>query len=199
MVDDRIEGQQQTDLRLRARARLTGRTGPDTAAMGATQALGVLYELASSPTTAADALAVLHELQVHQVEMDLQAEELGSSRAELESALRRQIQLYDFAPVGCLTIDGRTAMHELNLAAAELLGTVRDALIGCRLDSLLAARSAGALHAMLERIGGASRVEAGELELLAPGGTARVVHARIRADPAGSRFLVAITDLPSLR
>ena len=88
----------------------------------ATAAYGVLHELASSPTTAADALALLHELQVHQVELDLQAEELRASRMELEAALRRQIQLYDAAPVGHATIDPSCTLLELNLTGAAMLG-----------------------------------------------------------------------------
>jgi hypothetical protein len=51
----------------------------------ATDAFRVLFELASSPDTAGDALALLHELQVHQVELDMQTEELMHSRAELET------------------------------------------------------------------------------------------------------------------
>jgi len=74
-------------LRLRAASRLPGAAGAKGAAGGATDALAVLHELASSPATAADALALLHELQVHQIELQLQDEELRRSRAELESAL----------------------------------------------------------------------------------------------------------------
>ena len=54
-----------------------------------------------SPDTAADTLKLLHELQVHQVELDLQEEELRRSVAELESALFGSVQLYDFAPAAC--------------------------------------------------------------------------------------------------
>jgi hypothetical protein len=90
----------------------------------------VLHALASSPQTATDALTLLHELQVHQVELDLQAQELHESRAELESTLRRQIELYDHQPVGCFTVDSRCILHELNLTGADMLGVARDAAFG---------------------------------------------------------------------
>ncbi len=88
-------------LRSRAVAHLKG----SEARLDGSPALRVLYDLASSPSTAPDALALLHELQVHQVEVDLQDEELRRSRAEMESSLNRQVQLYDYAPVGCFTLD----------------------------------------------------------------------------------------------
>jgi molybdenum cofactor biosynthesis enzyme len=81
------------DLRSRAAARLKGPAAAKGTAAAAADALGVLHALASSPETAADALAMLHELQVHQVELELQAQELRESRAELEAALRRQLEL----------------------------------------------------------------------------------------------------------
>ena len=55
---------------------------------------------------------MLHELQVHQVEVDLQDEELRRSRLELETSLNRQVQLYDYAPVGYLTVDCKAVLRE---------------------------------------------------------------------------------------
>ena len=136
MSNRTTEPRRQADLRVRAVSKLTGRS-PEHAHQSASAALGVLHELASSPATAADALALLHELQVHQVEVDLQAEELHASRAELETALHRQIQLYDFAPVGCFTVDPGGALLELNSTGAELLGSARDALLGQSLPGFL--------------------------------------------------------------
>jgi len=154
----------------------------------------VLHELASSPSTAADALALLHELQVHQVELDLQAEELRASRLELEAALRRQIQLYESAPVGCFTIDLGGALRELNLAGAALLGCERDALLGQSLSGFLAPYSARALRTMLASVSAGHHGEACELQLIRREGGSRKVYATVDADPAGSAFLVALMD-----
>lgn len=181
-------------LRLRALSRLTGRSAPDGPRASASVSLRVLHELASSPSTAADALALLHELQVHQVELDMQDEELRNARTELEAALVRQMQLYERAPVGSFTIDRGTIVHELNLTGADLLGDGRDALVGRTLDDFLAPDSGRALQAMLTRLGEGSLREAGELRLVVPNGVSRVVHASVSADPAGERFLVAFME-----
>src|SRR6202051_5400537 len=115
MSSDLLGAENQADLRLSALQRLTGKNGLHDARLNASAAFRVLPVLASSPSTSVAALALLHELQVYQVELDLQDEELRRSRAELEATLIRQVQLYDFAPVGCFTVDRSTALRELNL------------------------------------------------------------------------------------
>jgi signal transduction histidine kinase len=72
----------------------------------------------------------LHELQVHQIELEMQNDELRRSQLELEVAREREVDLYDFAPVGYLTLDELGAICASNLTAATLLGTQRGALIG---------------------------------------------------------------------
>lgn len=182
-------------LRVRALQHLSGPSATKDVAVSAAAALGVLHELASSPATAADALTLLHELQVHQVELELQAEELRNSRAELEVALQRQVQIYDAAPVGYFTVDRRGVLHELNLPGAALLGSDRDKLLGRGLDAFLAPHSARALQAMLARIDKGNRVEAGALELATRESASHVVQASVRADPAGARYFVVLMDL----
>jgi PAS domain-containing protein len=181
-------------LRSRAVANLKGpgvKTDPSAA-------LGVLYELASSPSTALDALALLHELQVHQVEIDLQDEELRRSRAELETSLNRQIQLYDSAPVGYLTLDFNTVLRELNQTGAVLLGFERDFLRGQALDSFLTAESVQTLRAMLGRIAEGATAEGATAESAdlvlrsTPDRETRCMHASACLDPAGGGYLVGL-------
>ncbi len=194
MASQIVGSGRQADLRLRALSRLASRRGSDDKRAGAAEALGVLFELASQPSTAGDALALLHELQVHQVELDLQDEELRGSRAELEAALARQIELYDFAPVGCFTVDAETLVCELNLTGAGLLGFERDALLGRALDSFLGPRSADAFRTLLARVGAGHRGEVCALELVGSAGRPRLVQASAAADPRGPGFLVAFIE-----
>jgi PAS domain-containing protein len=195
MSNNLIEAESQTDLRLRALQRLTGKNGSHDARLNASAAFQVLHDLASSPSTGAAALALLHELQVHQVELDLQEEELRRSRAELEATLIRQVQLYDFAPVGCFTVDRSTALRELNLPAASMLGCARDQLLGRTLDSFLAPQSARALHAMLAGVSDGAPTEVDELQLVARRAEPRRVHASASRDPDGEHFLIAFVDV----
>ena len=185
----------QVSLRQRAETRVSAGSATVGGLANASAALGVLLELASSPSTASDALALLHELQVHQVELDLQDEELRNTRDELEVTLRRQVALYDHAPVGYLTIDAGTVMHELNLTSARLLGRSREELLGASLNRFLQPRSADDLQALLARVREGRLDQPCSLLLQAHERGRRVVHATASADPAAGRFLVALVDM----
>jgi PAS domain S-box-containing protein len=128
---------------------------------------------------------------VHQVEIDLQEDELRRSRLEMEAALARQIQLYEHAPVGYFTIDGRTAVHEVNRAGARLLGFEREFLLGENLASFLLP-STRALDEMLQRVAADGSRAVGDLQMRSQNGTVHAVRAALQPDPAGDRFLMAV-------
>ena len=71
----------------------------------------------------------LHELRVHQIELELQNEELRRAQVELDTARARYFDLYDLAPVGYVTLSEQGAILEANLTAATLLGGARGALV----------------------------------------------------------------------
>jgi len=72
---------------------------------------------------------LFHELQVHQIELEMQVEELRHYQEELETARSRYFDLYDLAPVGYLTINDKGVIVEANLAAATMLFVSRSTLI----------------------------------------------------------------------
>ena len=72
---------------------------------------------------------ILYELQVHQIELEMQNEELCSAQAELDTARARYFDLYDLAPVGYCTISEAGLILEANFNAATLLGSTRNALV----------------------------------------------------------------------
>ncbi len=159
-----------------------------------TEALAVLHQMASSPDTASDALALLHELQVHQVELELQQEELERSRLELELALMRQAELFDRAPVGYMTIDASTVLYELNLAGARLLGAACEELLGRRLADWLAPASGNVLQALLGRTHLGGLPQSCALQLMPMEGLIRTVQAVADRDTAPGRFLLVLLD-----
>ncbi len=72
---------------------------------------------------------VIHELQVHQVELELQNDELKRTSEELEISHRRFTDLFEHAPVGYFLIDDKTQILNVNISAASMLGMARSKLI----------------------------------------------------------------------
>lgn len=79
--------------------------------------------------TADEARKVLHELQVHQIELELQNDELRRTQGELQESRARYFDLYDLAPVGYVTIDQAGLVQEANLAVTDLLLLTRGVLV----------------------------------------------------------------------
>jgi PAS domain S-box-containing protein len=80
---------------------------------------------------------VLHELRVHQMELEMQNEELRRAQIELGASRARYFDLYDLAPVGYFTISEKGLILEANLTAARLLGTERIALVNKPLSRII--------------------------------------------------------------
>ena len=186
-----------TNLRQQATKKLS--TGGPAAGQWTSQseALAVLHRLGTSPETASDALALLHELQVHQVELDLQQEELQRSQIELQSALIRQTDLVERAPVGYMTIDADTVLYEINLAGLRLLGAAREALLGRRLSSLLTPESAAVLQGLLANTPTGGMPESCELQLVPLTGQPCTVQAVADRDSTPDRFLLVLMPRPT--
>ena len=142
----------QTRLRQSAETKIQQGMAPKTQgwALG-TSALTLLYQLASNSNTAGDALKLLHELQVHQVELDLQHEHMKENQHELAQRADHYAGLYEFSPVAYFTLDSTGHIIEGNPSAARLLGARQNDLVGCSIDSLVAVDSGPALRALLEQ------------------------------------------------
>lgn len=82
------------------------------------------------PSGPTDSLRLVHELQVHQIELELQNEELRRTHLELEAARARYSELYELAPVGFLTLNEQGRIVQANIRAARLLGVVGGGLAG---------------------------------------------------------------------
>ncbi|MBS1229915.1 MAG: hypothetical protein H6R17_3192 [Proteobacteria bacterium] len=80
---------------------------------------------ASPPDLGVDSARLLHELQVHQIELEMQKEELLGAYSESDALRERHADIYDFSPVGYFTLDPQSTILDLNLAGAILLGIKR--------------------------------------------------------------------------
>ncbi len=167
------------------------------ASMSASAALGVLHKLASSPATASEALALLHELQVHQVELEMQDEELRAARSEMDALLRRQRELYDFSPAALLSIDSQTHILELNLCAVQLLRVQAGDARQRKLNAFLTREDGKRLEAAMQDVTNGLQRAACQLQLRAEPGADIRVHAAVSADPSAPGFILALVQLGS--
>ncbi len=76
-----------------------------------------------------DIKKLLHELQVHQIELEMQNEELRHAYETTEAALKKYTMLYDLAPMGYFTLDADGSICDLNFTGADLLGDRRFSLV----------------------------------------------------------------------
>ena len=100
-----------------------------------------------SPSEAAQpAEILLHELLVHKVELEMQNEELRRAYTALEEARDRYIDLYEFAPVGYITINREGLISEINLTGSALLAVDRTKLINLRFSRFVAPQDRDIWH-----------------------------------------------------
>ena len=88
-----------------------------------------LQSLSDHQLTSASVNEMLHELRVHQIELEMQNEELRESHAALDVMRARYFDLYDLAPIGYLTLNQHNTIQQANLTVANMLGLARSTLI----------------------------------------------------------------------
>ena len=81
------------------------------------------------PRTEEAARKLVHELEVHQIELEMQNAELKRAQEELELSRNKFVELYDFAPVGYFTLDAQGRIEGVNLTGTHLLGIERELLL----------------------------------------------------------------------
>jgi PAS domain S-box-containing protein len=80
---------------------------------------------------------LLHELEVHRIELEMQNGELRQARDDAEHSLEKYSDLYDFAPVGYFTLDRLGNINSVNLRGASLVGVARSRLLGQHFEPLV--------------------------------------------------------------
>lgn len=141
---------------------------------------------------------LLHELQVQHIELEMQAEELRSSQVAMEESRDRYVSLYDFAPVGYLTLTAAGLIAEANLTGAALLGAERKQLLQRRFAQFVAPGDRDRWQHHFSRALQQGGKQNGELALTRADGTA--FHARLdclhmKADGEAGMMRIAFTDI----
>lgn len=150
---------------------------------------------APAPGAAPEAQRLVHELQVHKLELEMQNEELRSSRAQVEAGLQRYTELYDFAPVGYFSLDLRGTITKTNLAGARLLGRERTLLLGKRLAAFVAEADLPSFNALLRKTLDVAAQPTCEVTLTGGDGVPRIAHLATTLSPDKEEFQAVATDI----
>lgn len=149
------------------------------------------------PQSTDDPRRLVHELQVHQIELEMQNEELRRANAEIDAGRRRSTELFDFAPIGYVVTDARGIIHEANHQAARMLGALRSELGGRRLHPFVVEEHRRSLTQLLDDVFAAgaegAHAQTREVTLCTDGAEVRLVAwVRSAAEP---RALLAMHDV----
>lgn len=170
---------------------------PDDALRNRAEALW--RQRAPESPSCADTRRLLQELEIHQIELELQNEDLRQARREAEEALESYTELYDSAPVGYFSFARDGGVLKANLTAAALLGLPRSQVVGRRFGVFISPPSLPAFDDFLARIfegpGGGSC----ELVLAGPGNPPPVVRMDGALAAPGRECRAALMDISALK
>lgn len=141
-----------------------------------------------------DVQKLLHELEVHQIELEMQNAELLLAQEEAEEARAKYTELYDFAPVGFLTLDQSSEIKMANLTAADLAGVDRSRLVGKRFTLRLPLPSRAPFHEFLDSVFKTSDKQSIDSELLVKGRASRPVFIVAQIAPNGYECRLTLSD-----
>jgi PAS domain S-box-containing protein len=145
-----------------------------------------------------EAARTLQELRVHQIELQMQNEELRRAQVELDTARARYFDLYDLAPVGYVTVSERGLILEANLTAARLLGLERGALVKRRLTEFILREDEDIYYLQRKRLLETGLQQVSEVRMARPDGAqfwARVEAAKAGGAEGAQVLRVVIIDI----
>lgn len=157
--------------------------------------LQALAEEERAPRTERETKRLLHELQVHEIELEMQNAELHNARNAMEAALEKYTDLYDFAPVSYFTLDSGGSIGEVNLAGASLLKIERSRLLGRRFGKSVTVNYRSAFETFLATVFSSQVKEVCEVELLNEDKKPFFVQIEALANASGRWCRLAVIDI----
>ena len=112
-----------------------------------------------------DIRKMLYELQVHQIELEMQNEELRHAQQQLDVSRARYFDLFDLAPVGYCTVSEQGLIVEANMATAALLGVLRSELVGQRFSRFILTTFQDIFYLYRKRLFEAGKAQSCELKM----------------------------------
>ena len=124
---------------------------------------------------------LVHELHVHQIELDIQNEDLRQAQIKLEELKDKYLDLYDFAPAGYMTLNDKGLILEANLTAVRLLGVERTSLLKMFLSSFVCQEFVNPYYSYLKQVFESQSMQTCEIKLTRKEGT--VFYAQMESIP----------------
>jgi len=149
----------------------------------------------ASPLSEVESLRLIHELQVHQIELELQNDELRHAQAVAEVANDKYFRLYDLAPSGYFTLSREGEIVELNLAGALLLDKDLPHLRNSRFASFVAPETRAIFILFLEKIFKTNRKESCDVTLITSGIQPVYVNLSGISTESGKQCFVTAVDI----
>jgi PAS domain S-box-containing protein len=146
-----------------------------------------------------DPRRLLHELEVHQIELEMQNAELRIARDQAEALLEKYTELYDFAPVGYFTLAPDGSIRLANLTGAKIVGIERSNLIGRPFGLLVARRQRSGFNDFLRQTFADDSKQSGEFELADANLATRIVTIEARRSPDGLECSAMVLDITERR
>lgn len=131
--------------------------------LNAEKQLKVKQKSTGDPVMGIDEKRLMHELQVHQIELEMQNEELLRAN---ETALRKYTMLYDFAPMGYFTLNSDGKIEDLNFTGAEILRDRRFSLVGSNFKFFVSGELKAVFNAFLDKVYAGTSKESCEVKLV---------------------------------
>ena len=184
MANDKSASKQSIELRKRAEKALP-KQAPE--------------NLESTDRSPEEMLSLIHELEVHQIELEMQNEELRKTQEKLVESRDKYTDLYDFAPVGYFTLDEKALIRQVNLTGADLLDILRIKLIDTKFAHYISPEFQDDFYFHCNRIFKSGTKQTCDLKLVKLDGTifdVRLDSLAVKDKAARSiQFRTAVTDI----
>lgn len=180
--DPTVSHQRARFLRQHAENSLRSGSAPTSGGPLDGDALALLYEMARDPARSSDALRLLQELQVYQVELDMQWAQLEANEREMRRDLDHYRALFAQMPSACLLVSAEGNITDANAAAASLLCVREHELPGCQLVDFLRPESRPTFEALLGQLQAQEQVTGCEVSVIG-----------CRDDSVSARFSVSVS------
>ncbi|MDP4208186.1 MAG: PAS domain-containing protein [Bacteroidota bacterium] len=167
--------------------------------MNAEKKLAEKKRKTAAPVTETDVKKLLHELQVHQIELEMQNEELRQANETAEAALKKYTMLYDFSPMGYFTLDSEGNICDLNFTGAEMLGDRRLSLINSNFKLFVSEDSLPVFNQFLNEVYKGNSKESCEVKLAYDINFFRLVYMEGIVTGDDRKCLMSVVDISNFQ